>query len=70
MKKEDVYGYLRKASEGLTTEGILMLIAEIARMVLSDGKIDKEEERLMKSFMLICGLSEDLYETVLSKVKK
>lgn len=69
-KKDDIYAYLRKASEIITTEGILMLIAELARMILADGKIDKEEEKLMKSFMLICGLSEDLYETVLEKVKK
>ncbi len=68
-KKDDIYAYLRKASEVLTSEGILMLIAELARIILSDGKIDKEEEKLMKSFMLICGLSEDLYDTILSKVK-
>lgn len=68
--RENVYGYLRKASEVLTTEGILMLIAELARMILADGKIDKEEEKLMKNFMLICGVSEDLYETILDKVKK
>ena len=68
--KDNIYSYLRHASEILTTDGILMLIAEIARMIMADGKIDKEEEKLMKNFMLICGLSEDLYETVLDKVKK
>ncbi len=70
MKESDVEAELRKASGTLTTEGILMLIAEIAKMVLADGRIDREEERLMKHYMKICGVSEGLYETVLAKAKQ
>ena len=70
MNKEAIYAQLRKVSQMLTTEGILMLIAELAKMVLADGRIDEKEEKLMKSFMLICGVSEDLYQTVLDKAKR
>lgn len=68
--KDEVYGLLRKTSEVLTTEAILMLIAEVAKMILADGKIDKSEEKLMKDLMLICGVSDDLYATILDKVKR
>jgi len=68
--KDKVYQILREASKLLTTEGILMMIAEIARVILADGKIDPQEENLMHSFMLVCGISEDLYDTVLAKAKE
>jgi len=68
--KEEVYELLRRTREVMTSEAILIMIAELARMILADGKIDQEEEKLMKNFMLIAGISEDLYETILDKVKK
>lgn len=67
--KNDVFRYLREASAVLTADGILMLMASLARMILADGKIEKEEEKLMKDFMLVCGVSDDLYQTILDKVR-
>ena len=74
--KEEAYAHLmggKKSQDKLHLEMKQLfgetLIACLSYMAIVDGKIDKEEEKLMKSFMFICGLFEDLYETVLEKVK-
>lgn len=68
--KEPVVTTLRKTSEILTSEGVLLLIMKIAELVLADGKIEDQEEKLMKEFMLIAGVSDSLYSTVIERVKK
>ena len=42
--KEDVYGLLRNTSQVLTTEGILVLFAELARIILADGTVLKKSK--------------------------
>ena len=67
---EEVYEMLRKARTILTAEGVMIMIAQIAKVLLADGKIDKKEEELMKEYMLICGIQKDLYKDIIERVKK
>jgi uncharacterized tellurite resistance protein B-like protein len=67
---EKVYSLLRNAGKVLTADGIMIIIGQVARVVLADGKIDKKEEELMKEYMLVCGVPRELYSTIIEKVKQ
>ncbi len=67
---EVVYSLLRKSSEELTSKAIMSIIGLSARVLLADGRIDKEEERLLKEYLLVCGLPKDLYDTIIDKAKE
>ncbi|MCH8904857.1 MAG: hypothetical protein IIA45_13200, partial [Bacteroidetes bacterium] len=56
--------------EVLTSEGIMILIGQAARVLLADGRIDKAEEKLMKEYLLVCGLTKDLYASVIEMAKE
>lgn len=66
--EEFVYDLLRQSREALTAEAIMGIIGQSAKVLLADGKIDKEEEKLLKEYLLVCGLPKSLYETVLEKM--
>jgi len=67
---EKVYAMLRNAGKFLTADGIMMIIGQVARVLLADGRIDKKEENLMKEYMLVCGVPRELYSTIIENVKK
>jgi len=67
---EYVYEMLRNAKQVLTTEGNMIIIAQVTKVLLADGKIDKAEEKLLKEYMLICGIPQDLYSSIIEGVKK
>lgn len=67
--EEIVYTLLRKSSETLTSSAITSIIALSAKVLLADGKIDKEEETLLKEYLLVCGLPKDMYNTIIDKMK-
>ena len=67
--EEAVAQMLTKARQVLTVDGIMLLIAQIAKVLLADGRIDRKEEALMKEYMLICGIPKSLYPQILEKVK-
>jgi tellurite resistance protein len=65
-----VFDLLGEARSRLSAEGVLNILAHSARVLLADGKIEKEEESLMKEFLVACGLSKDMYKVLLEKVEK
>ncbi len=67
--RDVVHHNLRTASEILTSEAILVMMAEVAKMVLADGSIDEAEEKLMKEFLLVAGLPSETYALMMDKVK-
>lgn len=67
---EYVFNILRNARTILTMDGIAMLIGQVARVLLADGKIDKKEEKLMKEYLLVCGIPREMYDQIISQVKK
>ena len=70
--KSDTYvmNLLKEATKTLTADGIMMVMGNVARVLLADGKIDKKEEALMKKFLKACDLSEVLYDIIIIKVKE
>ena len=69
-KDDDVFDLLSQARNILTAEGIMLIIGQVARVLLADGKIDKKEESLMKEYLLVCGIPRDLFNEIVDKVKK
>lgn len=63
------YKMLTEVSQYITTDGIMMLISEVARVVVADGKIEKEEERLLKEYLSICGMPEKTYFEIIMKLR-
>lgn len=63
-----VYEMLRKARTILTAEGIMVVMAQIAKVLLADGRIDPKEEQLMKEYLLICGIPRNLYGDIINRV--
>jgi uncharacterized tellurite resistance protein B-like protein len=67
--EETVYALLRKSSKDLSSKAIMNIVELSARVLLTDGRIDKQEENLLKEFLLVCGLPKDLYNTIIEKLK-
>ncbi len=65
--EEFVYSILRQSSENLTSKDIMSIIGESAKVLLADGKITKDEERLLKEYLLVCGIPKDLYSTIIGR---
>ncbi len=66
--EEEVYSLLRRSSEELTSKAIMNIIGLSAKVLMADGRIDKEEEKLLKEYLLVCGLPKDLYDTIIEKM--
>jgi len=70
-KTDDVvFAMLKQASSILTSVGIMTIIGQAGKVLLADGKISKEEEKLMKEYLLVCGIPRDLYSDIIDKLKK
>ena len=67
---EVVFELLRKARNVLTAKGVMILVGQVARVLLADGKIDKAEEKLMQDYLLVCGVPRNLYNTIIEEVQK
>ena len=67
---DDVFKILRQAQKYLTAEAVMLLIGQLARVLLADGRIDKAEEKLMKEYLLACGLDRTLFNVIIQKVKE
>lgn len=67
--EEKVHALLRESKDKLSSDAILTLLGQSAKVLAADGKIDKEEEKLMKEYLLICDLPKNLYEIILEKMK-
>jgi len=65
-----VFNLLNAVRDMLSTEGLLTVLAQSAKVLLADGRIDKEEEVLMKEYLVACGLPKDMYKTLLDKIKE
>ncbi|MCT4637640.1 MAG: zinc-ribbon domain-containing protein [Bacteroidales bacterium] len=65
--EEFVYAILRQSSVRLTSKDIMSIIGESAKVLLADEKITKEEERLLKEYLIVCGIPKDLYSTIVGK---
>ncbi len=65
-----VFALISNARKFLTTEGIMMLVGQSARIVLSDGKVTKKEESLLKEYLLACGIPKGNYKDLIKKVKE
>ena len=63
------YKMLKEINQYITADGIMMLISEVARVVVADGRIEKEEERLLKEYLSICGIPEKTYFEIIMKLK-
>lgn len=67
--EEKVQELLRESKQKLSSDAILTLLGQSAKVLAADGKIEKEEEKLMKEYLLICGLPKSFYEIILEKMK-
>ena len=64
-----VHDLLKKCRKSLTSEAVLSLLANAMKVLAADGKIDKEEERLMKDYLELCGFPKAFYNLLLDKYK-
>jgi tellurite resistance protein len=69
-KENQVFEYLYEAKNILSSEGIIRLLAQAGVILLADGKIDKEEETLMKEYLIACGLPKEMYQTLIDQLTK
>jgi len=65
-----VFNLLNAAKDLLSSEGLIGMLAQSAQVLLADGKIEKEEEDLMKEYIISCGLPKDFYQILLDKLKE
>ena len=67
---DDVFKILRSSQKYLTAEGVMLMVAQLAKVLLADGRIDKAEEKLMKDYLLALGLDRNLYSVIIAKAKE
>src|SRR5690606_1958126 len=68
-KDNQVFNLLNEARNKLSSETLINLLAQAAVVLLADGKIEKEEETLMKEYLIACGLPKEMYSTLIDKLK-
>ena len=68
-KNDYVYNLLRKVREILSAESVLSLLEESVKMIMADGKMEKEELLLINAFLLESGLPKSLYKLLVDKMK-
>jgi tellurite resistance protein len=67
-KENQVFEYLYEAKNILSSEGVIRLLAQAGVVLLADGNIDKEEETLMKEYLIACGLPKEMYQALIDKL--
>jgi len=68
-KDNQVFNFLNEARNKLSSETLINLLAQAAVVLLADGKIEQEEENLMKEYLIACGLPKEMYSTLIEKLK-
>ncbi len=68
-KDNQVMDALNAARSALSSEALLNILAQAGVVLLADGSIEKEEEDLMKDYLLACGLPKDMYASLIEKLK-
>jgi tellurite resistance protein len=68
-KDNQVFELLNSARQQLSAEALLNILAQAGVVLLADGTIEKQEEELMKDYLLACGLPKDMYVTIIEKLK-
>ena len=69
-KDNQVFNILNTAREQLSSEALLNILAQAGVVLLADGKIEKEEEDLMKEYLIACGLPKDMYAIIIDKLNQ
>ncbi|AXT62109.1 zinc-ribbon domain-containing protein [Aquimarina sp. AD10] len=65
-----VFDFLNSARNELSSEALINILAQAAVVLLADGTIEKEEENLMKEYLIACGLPKEMYQTLIDKLKQ
>ena len=68
-KDNQVFNILNSAKAKLSSEAVLNILAQAGVVLLADGVIEKEEEELLKDYLISCGLPKDMYTTIIDKLK-
>ncbi|WP_024768338.1 TerB family tellurite resistance protein [Aquimarina macrocephali] len=63
-----VFNFLNEARNELSSEALINILAQAAVVLLADGAIEKEEENLMKEYLIACGLPKEMYQTLIDKL--
>ena len=69
-RDNQVFNYLNDARTELSSEALLNILAQAGIILLADGNIEKEEEQLMKDYLIACGLPKDLYSELIHKLQE
>ncbi|MCF6240757.1 MAG: TerB family tellurite resistance protein [Bacteroidales bacterium] len=69
-KDDFVYKLIKKVHQELSIDSVLALLSEAVKMLMADGKIDKNELKLLDKFILEANLPKEFYYLLISKVKK
>ncbi|WP_108867695.1 TerB family tellurite resistance protein [Aquimarina aquimarini] len=69
-QNNQVFNFLNEARSQLSSEALINILAQAAVVLLADGSIEKEEEDLMKEYLIACGLPKDMYHTLIDKLKR
>ena len=69
-KDNQVFNYLNDARNELSSEALINILAQAAVVLLADGSIEKEEEDLMKEYLIACGLPKEMYQTIIDKLRQ
>jgi len=69
-RDNQVFNYLSEARKALSSEALMNILAQAAVVLLADGSIEKEEEDLMKEYLIACGLPKDMYDVLIEKLKQ
>ncbi len=67
-KDNQVFNYLNEARNELSSETLINILAQAAVVLLADGSIEKEEEDLMKEYLIACGLPKEMYQTLIDRL--
>lgn len=68
-KDNQVFNYLNTARNELSSEALINILAQAGVVLLADGSIEKEEEDLMKEYLIACGLPKEMYSSLMEKLK-
>lgn len=68
-KDNQVFDLLNTARTELSSEAVMNILAQAAVILLADGSIEKEEEDLMKEYLIACGMPKEMYGALIDKLK-
>ena len=69
-ENNQVFNYLNEARKELSSEALINILAQAAVVLLADGSIEKEEEDLMKEYLIACGLPKEMYQTLIDRLQQ